>query len=72
MIKDNWLSKVRFTTVKADIDLSGVTINSSSGDFNATSLSHVVNTDAVNNLVVRTWLDKAGRYILHVIDEADQ
>ena len=42
------------------MDLSGVTISSRSGDFNATSLAHVVNTDTVNELIVRTWLDIAG------------
>lgn len=51
---------MRFTTVQANIDLKGVTVNSRSGDFNATSLAHVVNTDTVNHLVVQTWLDRAG------------
>ncbi|KAI1788749.1 P-loop containing nucleoside triphosphate hydrolase protein [Ganoderma leucocontextum] len=59
MIKDEWLCRVLFTTVHADIDLSGVTINSNSGDFNPTSLAHVINTKPVNELIVRTWLDKA-------------
>ncbi|TBU45109.1 P-loop containing nucleoside triphosphate hydrolase protein [Dichomitus squalens] len=59
MIKDQWLCEVRFTTVQADLDLSGVTVNTSSGDFNPTSLAHVVNTPVVNELVVRSWLDKA-------------
>jgi ATP-dependent helicase IRC3 len=54
------LCEVRFTTVKADIDLSGVTVNGANGDFNATSLAHVINTPTVNSLVVHTWLDKAG------------
>ncbi|PIL31885.1 transporter [Ganoderma sinense ZZ0214-1] len=58
MIKDEWLCRVLFTTVRADIDLSGVTVNSSSGDFNPTSLGHVINTQPVNELIVRTWLDK--------------
>ncbi len=51
---------MRFTTVRANIDLSEVTVNSRTGDFNPTSLAHVVNTDTVNELIVRTWLDKAG------------
>jgi ATP-dependent helicase IRC3 len=63
MIKDQWLSNVRFTTVKANIDLSNVTVNSRSGDFQASSLAHVINTPQVNNLVVKTWLDKAGSFI---------
>lgn len=56
------LCRVLFTTVHADIDLSGVTVNSNSGDFNPTSLAHVINTQPVNELIVRTWLDKGGRY----------
>ncbi|KAI0651935.1 P-loop containing nucleoside triphosphate hydrolase protein [Trametes meyenii] len=59
MIKEQWLCNVRFTTVRANIDLSQVIINSRSGEFNATSLAHVVNTDVANQLVVRTYLDKA-------------
>ncbi|CDO71637.1 hypothetical protein BN946_scf184911.g107 [Trametes cinnabarina] len=53
------LCNVRFTTVRANIDLSEVTVNARTGEFNPTSLAHVVNTDTVNDLVVRTWLDKA-------------
>ncbi|KAJ3857816.1 P-loop containing nucleoside triphosphate hydrolase protein [Lentinula lateritia] len=59
MIKDQWLSGVRFTTVQANINLEGVTVNSRTGDFNATSLAHVINTDSINQLVVQTWLDRA-------------
>lgn len=54
------LCPVRFTSIKADIDLSSVRVNSFSGDFQATSLAHVVNTEVVNKLVVRSWLDRAG------------
>ena len=50
---------MRFTTVRANIDLSKVTVNARTGEFNPTSLAHVVNTDVVNELVVRTWLDRA-------------
>ena len=53
------LCDVRFTSVKANIDLSNVTVNSKTGDFNATSLAHIINTDTVNNLVVQAWLDRA-------------
>ncbi|KAK0245542.1 P-loop containing nucleoside triphosphate hydrolase protein [Armillaria nabsnona] len=59
MIKDQWLCPVRFTTTKADMNLDDVTVNSRSGDFNATSLAHVVNTETINTLVVQTWLEKA-------------
>ncbi|KIO24974.1 hypothetical protein M407DRAFT_25721 [Tulasnella calospora MUT 4182] len=58
MMKDQWLCPVTFTTVSAKIDLSGVTISTKTGDFNPTSLAHIVNTDSINKLVVRTWLDR--------------
>jgi hypothetical protein len=54
------LCNVRFTTVKANIDLKDVTISTYSGDFSATSLAHVINTETLNKLVVQTWLDRAG------------
>ena len=54
------LCNVKFTSVKAQLNLDDVTINTSNGDFNPTSLAHVINTDAVNRLVVRSWMDKAG------------
>jgi ATP-dependent helicase IRC3 len=47
--------------VKANIDLRGVTINTRSEDFSATSLAHVINTETLNKLVVQTWLDRAGQ-----------
>ncbi|TCD69925.1 hypothetical protein EIP91_005749 [Steccherinum ochraceum] len=59
MMKDNWLCKVRFTTVRANLDLENITVNTGSGDFNATSLAHVVNTPTVNKLILQTWLDRA-------------
>ncbi|KAJ7932447.1 P-loop containing nucleoside triphosphate hydrolase protein [Mycena leptocephala] len=44
----------------ASINLKNVIVNSRTGDFNPTSLAQVVNTDTINNMVVKTWLDKAG------------
>lgn len=58
------LCDVRFTTVHASINLKNVTVNSRTGDFNPTSLAQVVNTETVNNMVVKTWLDKAGSFPL--------
>ncbi|TFY82646.1 hypothetical protein EWM64_g1369 [Hericium alpestre] len=60
MVKDQWLCNVRFTTVRANLNLKNVTINSRTGDFQASKLAHVMNTETVNNLVVQTWLDRAG------------
>ncbi|KLO17062.1 P-loop containing nucleoside triphosphate hydrolase protein [Schizopora paradoxa] len=59
MIKEQWLCNVKFTSVKAQLNLSNVTINTRSGEFNPTSLAHVVNTEVVNRLVVQAWLDRA-------------
>ena len=51
---------MRFTCVRADINLKEVTVNSASGDYNPTSLAAVINTEALNSMVVQTWLDKSG------------
>ncbi|TFK41214.1 P-loop containing nucleoside triphosphate hydrolase protein [Crucibulum laeve] len=59
MIKEQWLCNVRFTSVRASINLKDVTINTRTGDFNPTSLAHVINTDTINDLVVKTWIDRA-------------
>ena len=53
------LCNVRFTTVRAKLDLAEVTISTRTGEFNATSLEHVINTEAIRKLVVQTWLEKA-------------
>jgi ATP-dependent helicase IRC3 len=53
------LCNIRFTSVRANINLKEVTVSSHTGDFNPTSLAQVINTDAVNELVVRTWMDRA-------------
>lgn len=49
--------------MKADIDLSGVTISGRNGDFNPTSLAHVINKPTINKLVVQSWLEKAGELL---------
>ncbi|KAF8807352.1 P-loop containing nucleoside triphosphate hydrolase protein [Phlegmacium glaucopus] len=59
MIKEQWLCNVRFTSVRAKINLSDVTINGRNGDFNPTSLAQVINTDTINDVVVRAWIDRA-------------
>lgn len=53
------LCDVRFTTVRAKINLQDVSINGRNGDFNPTSLAQVVNTDTMNNVVVKSWIDRA-------------
>ena len=51
---------MKFTTVKAKLDLDSVGINSQTGDFLTRSLAEVINTDQINTLVVKSWLDRAG------------
>lgn len=57
------LCKVRFTTVRAKLDLSQVTINRRTGDFNPTNLVQVINTHTINNMIVRAWIDRAGKLV---------
>ncbi|TFK77148.1 P-loop containing nucleoside triphosphate hydrolase protein [Pluteus cervinus] len=59
MMKENWLCDIRFTSVRVELDLTSVALNSKSGDYNAASLASIVNTESMNELVVRTWLDRA-------------
>jgi ATP-dependent helicase IRC3 len=59
MIKEEWLCNVRFTSVRANINLKQVTVNARTGDFNPTSLAQIINTETINNLVVQSWLDRA-------------
>lgn len=57
MIEDNWLSQVKFTTVKTNVDLSRV--KGTGGDFAVGELSKAVNTETTNEITVRSWLEKA-------------
>jgi ATP-dependent helicase IRC3 len=58
MIEDKWLSEVKFTTVESKADISRVR-NGASGDFQPGQLSRAVNTDQVNDITVRAWLNRA-------------
>lgn len=60
MLQAGWLAPARFTTIKAKIQLSECAVSERTGDFVAKGLSGKVNTEEVNELVVRTWLDRAG------------
>ncbi|KAK3324277.1 P-loop containing nucleoside triphosphate hydrolase protein [Cercophora scortea] len=62
MISSKWLSDVIFTTVQSTADLRGVKTTGprASGDFDAASLSRVMNTDAINDVAIRAWHAKAG------------
>ncbi|KAN0060153.1 putative ATP-dependent helicase IRC3 [Thecaphora frezii] len=61
MIGEKWLCPIRFTSIKADIDLASVKLSSSSAsaDFQRSSLAAVVNTPVVNKLVLKAWIDRA-------------
>jgi ATP-dependent helicase IRC3 len=59
MIEENWLSDVLFTTVEMKTDLRKIGTGAS-GDFQIGALSKAINTEQTNQLVVKTWLAKAG------------
>ncbi|PWN48973.1 P-loop containing nucleoside triphosphate hydrolase protein [Violaceomyces palustris] len=59
MIGEKWLCPIRFTSIKADIDLSSVKLNTNSSDFQTSSLASVVNTSVVNKVILKAWLDRA-------------
>lgn len=61
------LCNVCVTTVQAKLNLSEVTLNGRNGDFNPSSLAQAINTDTINNLVVRTWLDRAAGKLVNYI-----
>lgn len=56
----NWdrLSPPRFTTVKSSVDLTGVK-EDPTGDFDIRGLGRAVNTDMANQVLIKTWIDRA-------------
>ncbi|CCU74292.1 unnamed protein product [Blumeria hordei] len=58
MIGEKWLSSVIFTTVTIPADISTVK-SGASGDYKTGELSKIINTDAINDTTVRTWLTKS-------------
>ena len=58
MIDESWLASVVYTVVKTHADLSKVR-TSSMGDFVPAALSEAVNTPALNEITVRSWLARA-------------
>lgn len=58
------LCDIRFTTVKASFNLDQVALNPQTGDFNPNSLVQQVNKEPINRLVVKSWIDRAGRLYL--------
>lgn len=58
LIEEGWLSKVIFTTVKSNANISRVR-KASSGDFQVGDLSKAVNTHESNEITVRAWMARA-------------
>lgn len=58
MIGQKWLSDVVFTTVKSTANVSKVK-SAPTGDFQLGQLSRAVNTEEVNEITVRAWMDRA-------------
>ncbi|KAG6381131.1 P-loop containing nucleoside triphosphate hydrolase protein [Boletus reticuloceps] len=56
MINEQW-QVICMLCVEVDRNLT--TGYAMTGDFNATSLAHIINTETINNLVVQAWLDRA-------------
>lgn len=59
MINEKWLSSVKFSTVRTNVDLSRVSRTGHTGDFKVGDLSLAVNTDTANEVTVRSWMQKA-------------
>jgi ATP-dependent helicase IRC3 len=58
------LCDMRFTSVKTNLNLKEVTLNAQTGDFNPTSLAEQMNQRPINELVVKSWIDRAGKSFL--------
>lgn len=54
------LCDIRFTSVKANLNLDRVALNTQTGDFNPSSLVQQMNKEPINELVVKSWIDRAG------------
>lgn len=59
------LSKVISTSVYADIDLDDVSMTTH-GDYKVASLAHHVNKPAITDLIVRSYLHRAGAWVLRL------
>ncbi|CAI4058893.1 hypothetical protein SKDZ_04G5330 [Saccharomyces kudriavzevii ZP591] len=56
MIDDKWLCEAKFTSVKIEADLS--TVKSTTDDFQLAPLSSIMNTDEINEVILKTYLHK--------------
>ncbi|ANB11939.1 Irc3p [Sugiyamaella lignohabitans] len=62
MIKNGYLTDIKFTTIATDVDLTGV--KKARGDFATGSLSKAVDTPALNELVYKAWKRQSGKHSL--------
>ncbi|AMD19765.1 HCL386Wp [Eremothecium sinecaudum] len=62
MIDEKWLCEGKFTTVDVNVDLSRVI--ETGDDFQPASLSRAMNTDAVNKIILKTYLHKRAMHNL--------
>ncbi|POS86902.1 hypothetical protein EPUL_002696 [Erysiphe pulchra] len=60
LIDEKWLSRLIFTTVRTEADISKVR-HGVNGDFQSGELSRILNTDNVNKVTVRSWLEKCSK-----------
>ncbi|GAA5962963.1 hypothetical protein JCM3765_006731 [Sporobolomyces pararoseus] len=62
MIKSNWLSELKFTTLRISpaqgMNLDNVEVSKETGDFVLGSLIGEVDREEVNEIAVKTWLEK--------------
>ncbi|GAA6024337.1 hypothetical protein JCM11491_000381 [Sporobolomyces phaffii] len=63
MIKSNWLSELKFTTLRISpsqgLNLDNVEVSRETGEFVLGSLAREVDREQVNEIAVQTWLEKA-------------
>ena len=45
--------------MRASLNLDSLTVGKETNDFNVSKLAQVINTDTFNNLVVKSWIEKA-------------
>ncbi|KAI0701408.1 P-loop containing nucleoside triphosphate hydrolase protein [Cerioporus squamosus] len=57
--RQGWLCDLRFTTVQAKMGLGQVSVHKRTGDYHENSLARVLNTNAMIELLVRAWKEKA-------------
>lgn len=60
LIDEKWLSRLIFTTVRTEADISKVR-HGANGDFQSGELSRILNTANINKITVRSWLERCSK-----------